>query len=69
MSLESWVDYERTSSWVNGGDKLSVLDILQTEFALVVPMLIISVLSQESNGVLGIIWISSWHVQVINEVN
>jgi hypothetical protein len=32
-------------------------------------MLIVSMLSQESNGSLSIIWISCWHVQVINEVD
>ena len=69
MSLQSWVHDEGTSSWVHGGAKLGVLDILQGELALVVPMLVVSVLSQESDSVLGVVWIPSWHVQVINEID
>jgi len=69
VSLESWVDNERTSSWIHGSNQLGVLDVLKSKLTLVIPMLIVSVLSQQSNGVLGIIWISLWHVHVINEVD
>jgi len=69
MSLKSWVYDERTSGWVHGGNKLGVFDFFQGEFSLIIPMLIISMLSKKSNGVLSVIWISSWHVHVINEVD
>jgi hypothetical protein len=69
VSLESWVDSERTSSWVHGSDKLRVLNFLHQEFVLIIPMLVVSVLSEESNSGLGIIRISCWHVQVIDEVD
>ena len=69
MSLKSWVHNEGTSSWVHSSNKLGILDVLKCELGLIIPMLVISVLSEESNSVLGIIWISSWHVQVIHEVN
>lgn len=69
MSLQSRIDNERTSSWVHGSNELSVLDFFHCQFTLIVPMLVISMLSQKSNGVLGIIRISLRHVQVITEIN
>jgi len=69
MSLESWVNNERTGSWVHSGNKLGVLDIFKRKFTLIIPMLIISMLSEKGNGILCVIWISSWHVHVINKVN
>ena len=32
-------------------------------------MLVVSVLSEESNSILGIIWITSWHIHIINEID
>jgi hypothetical protein len=69
MSLKSWVYDKRTSGWVHGGNKLGVFDFFHGKFSLIIPMLIISMLSKKSNGVLSVIWISSWHVHVINEVD
>jgi len=69
MSLETWVNDERTSGWVHSCNQLGVLDILKGKLALIIPMLIISMLSEESNSILGVIWISGWHVHIINEVN
>ena len=69
MSLETWIDEEGTSSWVHGSDQLGVLDILKGKLALIIPMLIVSVLSEKSNGTLGVIRITHWHVHVIHEVD
>lgn len=69
MSLESWINEEGTSCWVHGSDKLGIFDFLHQKFIFVIPMLVISVLSEKSDSILGIIRISSWHVQVINEID
>ena len=69
VSLETWVDEERTGSWVHGSNELGVLDVLKSKLTLVIPMLVVSVLSQKSDGTLSIIWISSWHVHIIDEVD
>jgi hypothetical protein len=46
VSLESWIDSERTSSWVHSRNELSVFDLFHCKLALVIPMLIVSMLSQ-----------------------
>ena len=69
MSLETWIDEEGTSSWVHGSDQLGVLDILKGKLALIIPMLVVSVLSEKSNGTLGVIRITHGHVHVIDEVD
>jgi hypothetical protein len=69
MSLKTWVDEECTSSWIHRCNKLGVVDILQSQLVLIIPMLVVSVLSQQCNGSLGIVWIWTWHVQIINEVD
>jgi len=69
MSLETWVNEERTGSWVHGSDQLSVLDILKGKLALIIPMLVVSVLSEKSNGTLGVIRITHWHIHIIHEVD
>jgi len=69
MSLKTWVNEERTGSWVHGSDQLSVLDILEGKLTLIIPMLVVSVLSEKSNSTLGVIWITHWHVHVIDEVD
>lgn len=68
MPLESCVHDERTSSWVHSCNQLSVFDIFKSKLTLVIPMLVVSMLSQESNGILRVIRISCWHVHVINKV-
>jgi hypothetical protein len=69
MSLKTRVDNERTSSWVHCANKLSVEDLKKLKLSLIIPMLIISVLTEKSNSTLSIKLISCRHVQVINEVN
>lgn len=67
--LETGVDEERTGSWVHSSNVLSVLDISKSPLgATFVPMLVILVLTEERNSVLGFIWIKLGHVQVINEL-
>ena len=69
MPLQSWIDNERTSSWVHSSDQLSVLDVLERKFVLVIPVLVVSVLSQQSDGILGVVRVSGWHVHVVHEVD
>ena len=69
MALESWVNDERTSCWVHSSDIQSVVDIFEGEFLSVIPMVIVLMLSDKSNGCLSVVWIKSGHVQVINEVD
>ena len=69
MSLQSWIDDERASGGVHGSNQLGILDILNGKLTLIIPMFIISVLTEKGNSVLGVIRISGWHVHIINEVN
>ena len=69
MALEPWVDDERSSCWVHSSDIQSVVDIFEGEFLSVIPMVIVLMLSDKSNGCLSVIWIKSGHVQVINEID
>jgi len=55
VSLKTRVHEERTSSWVHGTNVEGVLDILKSKLVTVIPMLVILVLSHESNGSLGVI--------------
>ena len=69
MALESWVDHERTGSWIHGGNIHGALNFLDGKLCPVVPMLVIFVLTHESDGTLSIVRIESRHVKVINEVD
>lgn len=62
MSLESGVNLERTSSGVHASSVLGVLNVLETELASIIPMLIVFVLSHERNGSLGVVGIEFRHV-------
>ena len=68
MSLKTWVDDECTSSGVHGSNELGILDVHKRQLVLVIPMLVVSVLSEKSNGGLSIIWIWARHVEIINEI-
>ena len=69
MTLESWVDNEGSSCWVHSSDIQSVVDIFECKLLSVVPMVVVLVLSHESNGGLSVVRIKSWHVQIINEID
>ena len=69
VTLETWVNDEGTSSWVHGSDVHGALDLLDSELCSVVPMLVVLVLTHESDGTLSIILIESGHVEIINEVD
>lgn len=69
MSLKTWVNDEGTSRWVHGSNQLGVFDVHERELVLVIPMLIVPMLSKESNSSLGVIGIGTWHVEIINEVD
>lgn len=68
VPLETGIDYEGTSCVIHGCDKLSVLDLHERQLVLVIPMLVISVLPQKSNGSLSVVGIWAGQVQVIHEV-
>ena len=62
VALETWVDHERTGSWIHGSNEHSTLDLLNGKLGPVVPMLVIFELTQESNSALSIVSIESRHV-------
>ena len=69
MSLKSGVNDEGTGSGVHASSVLSVLDVLQSEFASVIPMLVVLVLSYERDSSLGVVGIKLWHIKIVNEVD
>ena len=69
MSLESWVDNEGTGCWVHSSDIQSVVDVFEGKLLSVVPMVVVFVLPDKSDGSLSVVWIKSWHVQIINEID
>lgn len=69
VALQTWVDNEGTSCRIHRSYVHRALDLLDCELLSVVPVSIILVLADESDGTLCIILIESWHVQVIDEVN
>ena len=68
MTLETRVNNEGTSSRVHSGDVHRALDFLDGQLSSVVPMLVILVLTNESNGALSVVLIEGRHVEIINEV-
>jgi hypothetical protein len=68
-ALETGIHKEGTGSGVHGADVKSVLDVLKRKLCAVIPMLVILVLTEESNSGLSVIFIEHGHVQVINELN
>jgi len=69
MPLEPWIDLETTSRGVHASNHLSVLDIFQNQLLPVIPMLVVLVLSEESNSCLCVVRVKLRHVHVIDEVN
>lgn len=69
MSLVSWVHWESTSWWVHTCEMLSIRDFFQTQLGNIIPMLHVLMLSQQSNRCLGVVRVSLWSIQIINEVN
>ena len=69
MALESWVDNEGSSCWVHSSDIQCVVDIFEGKLLSIVPMVVVFVLPNESNGGLSVVRIKSRHVQIINEVD
>lgn len=68
MTLETRVDNERTSSRVHGSNVHRALNFLDGQLRSVIPMLVILVLTNQSNGALSIVLIKGGHVEIINEV-
>jgi len=69
MALKTWVHDEGTSCGVHGSDIHCALDLLDRELRTIVPMLVVLVLTNESNGALRVVFIEGGHVEVIDEVN
>jgi hypothetical protein len=69
MPLESGVDGEGTSIGIHGGDGLGTSDLHDQDLLLVIPMLVILVLSQESDSRLGIELVGTRHVKIIKEID
>jgi len=69
MSLKSWVDLEWTSSGVHTSSIKSVLNILKSQLASIIPMLVVLVLSQEWDSCLSIVRIKLGHVKIIDEID
>ena len=69
VALETGVDDERTSGWVHSGNVHCALDLLDGKLCSVIPMLVVLVLTDESDGTLGVIVIESRHVKIIDEVD
>ena len=69
VTLQTWVHEEGTSSGVHTGNEEGVLDLLKGQLCLVIPMVVVLELSNESNSTLCVIGIKSWHVEIINEVD
>ena len=69
MALQTWVYNEGTSCRIHSSDIHRALDFLDRKLLSIVPVSVVFVLTDESNGTLCIILIESWHVQIINEVD
>lgn len=69
MSHVSRINIERTSRWIHSCYHLSIDDIFECEFSNIIPMLIICMLSKQSNSTLSVIGIELRHVKVINEID
>lgn len=69
MSLISGVDIEGTSRGVHGSDRHGADDFDDGELANIIPMSIISMLSQEGNSSLGVVGIEHGHIEIVNEID
>lgn len=69
MSLISGVHVEGTGTGVHTGQVLAVDDFLNGQFADVIPMLVVSMLSQKSNGSLGIVRVELRHIEVVDVID
>ena len=69
VALQTGVDNEGTSCGIHRSHIHRALDLLDSELLSVIPVSIVLVLTDESDGTLSIILIESWHVQVIDEVD
>lgn len=69
MSLKSRIYEEGTSSWVHSTNVKSIFDIFKGELAAIIPMFVILMLSYKSNSSLGVIFIESRHVEIVNKVD
>ena len=69
MALKTWVHDKRTSSGIHRCNVHGALDFLDCELCTIIPVLVVFVLTNESNSTLRIIKIEGGHVKIINEVN
>jgi hypothetical protein len=69
MSLQSWVNNERTCSGIHASSIDCVFNFFQCQLVSVIPMIIIFMLSHKGNSSLGVIWVKLRHVKIVNEVN
>jgi hypothetical protein len=68
MSLISGIDEERSCSGVHAGQMLAIHNFLNRQFSNVVPVLVISVLSQEGDRSLSVIRVQLGHIQIIDVI-
>lgn len=69
MSLISRVHVERSRRRVHAGQMLAVHDLLNGQFANIVPMCVVSMLSQKRDSGLSVIRIQLGHIQIIDVIN
>lgn len=69
VSLQSGVDDEGPGGRIEAGQVLGVVDVFQLHLGPVVPVLIVHVLAEQSDGGLRVVWIQLGHIQIIQEVN
>ena len=69
VALEAGIDDKGTGSWVHCSNIHCALDLLNGQLLSIIPVLVILMLSDESNSTLGVIVVASGHVKVINEVD
>ena len=68
MSLISGIHEKGSCSGIHACKMLTIDNLFDGQFAYVIPMLVIGVLSQKCNWSLGIIWIQLRHIKIVNKV-
>mmetsp|Transcript_31209 Transcript_31209/g.79124 ORF Transcript_31209/g.79124 Transcript_31209/m.79124 type:complete len:1071 (+) Transcript_31209:5803-9015(+) len=69
MALETRVDDKGAAGGVHGAHKLHVLDDAKLQLGHVVPVLVVHVLPEQRDGVLGLVGVELRHVEVVDKVD
>lgn len=69
MSLISRINKEWSSSWVHTGQMLAINNFLDGQFSNIIPMLIISMLSQKSDWGLSVVRVQLRHIEIIDVID